>query len=215
MTAAHRANLPFLLECNLPLLDVERALSLMSPGDVFAHAFEAGRRSLLDDQGRVQSYVFAARDRGIVFDVTHGGSSFRFSSAIPALEQGLAPQTFGTDLHRNSMNAGMKDMLNIMSKYLNMGMSVQDIVVRATWNSARAVRHEELGHLSAGAVADVTVLSVDRGRFGFVDSRGFKMDGEQKFEAELTVRAGRVVWDLNGIAATPWREGQGTAGPDA
>lgn len=202
--AARLVGMPLLLECNLPLLDLPEVLSRMRPGDIFAHAFEPGNRSLLDGEGRVHDFVFAARDRGIVFDVAHGGASFRFSQAIPSMEQGFVPTTFGTDLHRSSMNSGMKDMLNLMSKYLNMGMSVEDIVQRATWNSALSVHREDLGHLSEGAVADVALLNRRAGDFGFIDSRGFRMDGNEKFEAELTIRAGRVVWDLNGLAAPAW-----------
>jgi dihydroorotase len=204
--AARRAGQPLMLECNLPHLDVREALTRMRPGDIFAHSYEPGNRSLLDANGRVHDYVFAARDRGIVFDVTHGGASFRFSQAVPSVQQGFLPHTFGTDLHRSSMNGGMKDMLNVMSKFLNLGMSVDDIILRATWNSALSVNREDLGHLTEGAVADIAVLNRKAGSFGFIDSRGFRMDGDQKFEAELTVRGGRVVWDLNGIAAPGWNE---------
>src|SRR5690606_22518771 len=130
------------------------------PGDVFTHAYEAGNRALLDERGQLPDFVFRARERGILFDVGHGGGSFRFSAAIPSVQQGLTPYTFGTDLHRSSMNSGMKDMLNVMSKFLNMGMSIEDIILAATWNAARSVQHEELGHLSEGAVADVAVLKL-------------------------------------------------------
>lgn len=202
--AARRVGQPLLLECNLPSLDVEQVLSRMRPGDIFAHAFQSGTRSLLDDAESVYDYVFAARDRGIIFDVTHGGGSFQFSQAIPSVQQGFQPHTFGTDLHRSSMNAGMKDMLNVMSKFLNMGVSIEDVILRATWNAATSIGREDLGHLTEGAVADIAVLNIRDGKFGFVDADGFRMDGSQKLEAELTVRAGRIVWDLNGMAAPLW-----------
>lgn len=205
---ALRADQPLLLECNLPELDVEEVLGEMRPGDIFTHAFEAGRRSLLDEHNQIYEYVLAARDRGIRFDVGHGGGSFRFSQAIPSVEQGFLPYTFGTDLHHNSRNAGMKDMLNIMSKFLNMGMSVEDIILGATWNAARSIKREDLGHLSEGAIADLTILSKNQGNYGFVDARGFRMDGDQKFEAELTLREGRVVWDLNGLASPHWNKSE-------
>ena len=203
---ALRADQPLLLECNLPELDVEEVLMEMRPGDIFTHAFEAGRRSLLDDHNRIHEYVIEARERGIRFDVGHGGGSFRFSQAIPSVEQGFLPYTFGTDLHHNSRNAGMKDMLNIMSKFLNMGMKVEDIILGATWNAARSIKREDLGHLSEGAIADLTILRKNQGSYGFVDARGFRMNGDQKFEAELTLREGRVVWDLNGLASPHWNE---------
>ena len=75
------------------------------------------------------------------------------------MKQGFTPDSISTDLHIESMNAGMKDMLNLLSKFLNIGMSVDDVIRRATWNPAREIHHEDLGHLTPGAVADVAVLS--------------------------------------------------------
>jgi dihydroorotase len=157
--------------------------------------------SVVDEQGNVRPFVMEAKKRGILFDVGHGGAGFWFSEALPALQQGLLPNSFGTDLHRFSMNAGMKSMLNVMSKYLAMGMSLEDIITRATWNASKSIKREDLGNLSDGAVADVTVLSLLPGNFGFTDAGGNKITGDHKLEAELTVRAGKIVWDLNGIAA--------------
>ena len=102
------------------------------------------------------------------------------------------------------MNAGMKDMLNVMSKFLALGLSVDDIILRSTWNPAKEIRHEELGHLSVDALADVAVLRVEKGKFGFVDMHGARLNGSQKFTCELTLRDGKVVYDLNGIARPEW-----------
>jgi dihydroorotase len=109
-----------------------------------------------------------------------------------------------TDLHVTSMNAGMKDMLNVMSKFLVMGMSLDDVVLRSTWHPAREIKREELGHLSPGAPADVAVLRLAKGDFGFVDVYGARKRGTQKLVGELTVRDGKVVWDLNGISREDW-----------
>ena len=157
--------------------------------------------SVLDDNKAVRPFVKEAQKRGILFDLGHGGAGFWFSEAIPALQQGLAPNSFGTDLHRFSMNAGMKDMLNVMSKYMAMGMSKEDVLLRATWLPAKSIKREDLGHLREGAVADVAVLSIREGNFGFIDAGGNRINGKQKFEAQLTIRAGKIVWDLNGISA--------------
>src|SRR5690554_4114904 len=101
------------------------------------------------------------------------------------------------------MNAGMKSLLNLMSKYLNMGMDLEDEVLRATWNPAQAIHRADLGHLGVGAAADIAVIALNEGEFGFVDAGGNKQSGDKKLEAELTLRAGRVVWDLNGLSAVP------------
>jgi dihydroorotase len=159
---------------------------------------------MLDDQGRLLPYLFDAQKRGVIFDVGHGGGSFSFRQAAPAIKQGFVPDSISTDLHVTSMNAGMKDMLNVMSKFLNMGMTLDDVVRRSTWNPAREIHREEFGHLSVGAVADVTVLRVINGNFGFLDSGGRRLAGTRKLIGELTIKDGRVSWDLNGLAARDW-----------
>lgn len=203
IAAANQSNVPLLVECHLPKYSLEDQLNRMRSGDIITHSFEkvSERMSVIDEQGKVRPFVKEAQKKGILFDVGHGGAGFWFSEAMPALRQGLTPNSFGTDLHRFSMNAGMKDMLNVMSKYLAMGMTKEDIIARATWAPAKSIKRTDLGRLSEGAGADVTVLSLRNGNFGFVDAGGNKIEGKQKFEAELTIRAGKIVWDLNGISA--------------
>ena len=175
----------------------------LRPGDISTHMY-LGAVPMIDDNGKVLPYLFEARKRGVIFDVGHGGGSFLFRQAVPAVHQGWIPDSISTDLHINSMNAGMKDMLNVMSKFLNIGMSLDEVVGRSTWNPAREIKHEELGNLSVGAPADVAVLRLDHGNFGFVDRNGARMRGNQKLECELTVRNGKVVFDLNGITREAW-----------
>jgi dihydroorotase len=159
---------------------------------------------MLDSEGRLLPYLLDARKRGVLFDVGHGGGSFSFRQAVPAVKQGFVPDSISTDLHVTSMNAGMKDLPNVMSKFLALGMSVQDVVARATWHPARQIRREEFGHLTVGAVADVAVLRVVNGEFGFIDSSRRRLQGKQKFVVELTLKGGRAVWDLNGLASDDW-----------
>ena len=203
LEAGNRSNRPLLVECHLPQYSLEDQLRKMRPGDIITHSFEkvSERMSVVDDNKSVRPFVKEAQKRGILFDLGHGGAGFWFSEAIPSLQQGLAPNSFGTDLHRFSMNAGMKDMLNVMSKYMAMGMSKEDVLLRATWSPAKSIKRIDLGTLSEGAVADVAVLSIRQGDFGFIDAGGNRISGKDKFEAELTIRAGKIVWDLNGISA--------------
>jgi dihydroorotase len=203
LEAGNRSGRPLLVECHLPQYSLEDQLRKMRSGDIITHSFEkvSERMSVVDDNKSVRPFVKEAQKRGILFDLGHGGAGFWFSEAIPSLQQGLAPNSFGTDLHRFSMNAGMKDMLNVMSKYMAMGMRKEDVLLRATWLPAKAIRRSDLGTLSVGTVADVAVLSIREGKFGFTDAGGNRITGKQKFEAELTIRAGKVVWDLNGISA--------------
>jgi len=208
LDAGKKLNKPMFVECHLPQYSLEDQLQMMRPGDIITHSYEqvSERMPVVDEHGKVRPFVLMAQQRGVLFDVGHGGAGFWFSQAVPAFQQGLAPNSFGSDLHRFSMNAGMKSMLNIMSKYMAIGMSIEDVVIRATWNPAREIKREDLGNLSEGAVADIAVLSVQKGKFGFIDAGGNRLEGNKKLEAELTIRAGKIVWDLNGLAAQPWKQ---------
>jgi len=181
----------------------ELVLKHLRPGDIYTHQY-LGAVPMLDAEGRVLPYLFEARKRGIVFDVGHGGGSFLFRQAVPAIRQGFVPDSISTDLHTDSMNAGMKDMLNLMSKFLNMGMTLDDVVACSSWHPAREIHHEELGNLSVGSIADVAVLRLESGNFGFVDSAHLRLRGDKKLVAEMTLREGKIVWDLNGMSSLDW-----------
>jgi dihydroorotase len=181
----------------------ELVLKKLRPGDIYTHCFYVPV-PILDDKGKLLPYLFEARKRGVIFDVGHGGAAFEFRQAVPAVKQGFPPDSISTDVHSGSLNAGMKDQLNVMSKFLNMGMTLDDVIYRSTWNPARIIHREQLGHLSIGAIADIAVLRVEKGKYAFVDSWGARMDGTQRLVNELTVASGRVVYDLNGITREHW-----------
>jgi len=175
-------------------------LDKLRPGDIYTHCYSGHRQELLDN-GKLNPAMEAGRKRGIIFDVGHGGGSFYWNIAVPATRQGFWPDSISTDLHTGSMNAGMKDLPNVMSKILNLGASLDDVVRMSTWNPARQIGRPELGHLSEGAPADVTVLRLEKGRFGFIDAAGAAMSGDKRLVCELTIRDGQVAWDLDGLAA--------------
>ncbi len=175
----------------------------LRPGDIYTHCY-SGLRHELDDAGKLNPGMIEGRRRGVIFDVGHGNGSFAWRVAVPAIKQGFLPDSISTDLHAGSMNSSMKDMLNVMDKFLALGMSLDEVIRRSTWNPAREIKHEELGNLSVGAPADVAVLSLDRGKFGFTDMYGANMKASQKLICELTVRNGKVVFDLNGISRPDW-----------
>ena len=172
-------------------------------GDIYTHMY-LDRVPMLDAQGNVQPFFAEAKRRGVLFDAGHGGGSFVWKHAVPATRQGLWPDSISTDLHTASMVGGMRDMLNVMSKFLALGMPLEDVIAKSTWNPARYIHREELGHLSVGAPADLAILSMQQGKFGFVDVDNTRFDGDRKLQGEVTVRAGRIVWDLNGLAAPAW-----------
>jgi dihydroorotase len=148
--------------------------------------------------------MIEGRKRGVVFDVGHGGAAFAFSVAAPLMKAGFVPDSISTDLHIGSMNSGMKDMLNVMGKFLAMGMPLDEVVLRSTWNPAKQIQLQQLGNLAVGAPADVAVLRLEKGRFGFVDARSWRLDGTERLACEMTLRDGKVVYDLNGMTRQRW-----------
>jgi len=200
------ANIPVMVDfgANKP----ERPLSelvtkKLRPGDIYTHCY-SGLRGELDPAGHVNAGMVEGRKRGVIFDVGHGGGSFAWRVAVPAVKEGFWPDSISTDLHIGSMNAGMKDQLNVMSKFLALGMSLDDVIKTSTTNPAREIKHDELGQLGVGSPADVAVLRLETGSYGFVDSFGARMKGTKRLACEMTVKDGKVVYDLNGLARPDW-----------
>lgn len=207
--AGKLANMPVMVDFggSTPPLPLEELfMKHLRPGDIYTHAYtllEGNIRETIVDEAtqKVKPFAIEARKRGIVFDVGYGGASFNYSQAIPAMKAGFYPTTISTDLHTGSMNGSMKDMLSIMSKFYNMGMDLPSIIKASTWEPAKVIHREQLGHISEGAIADVAVFSMRQGNFGFYDKTGYKVTGKEKLECELTVMGGKIVYDLNGITA--------------
>jgi dihydroorotase len=206
------ANMPVMIDFGLstpPLPLEELLMKHLRPGDIYTHCYAQWpntREPGVDENGKVKPFVLEAQKSGRIFDVGHGGGSFFWSQAVPAIKQGFIADAISSDLHTGSMNSGMKDMCNLMSKFLNLGLSLQDVILRSTWKPAQIIKRPDLGNLSIGSDADVAVFSLEKGNFGFLDITGEKLNGSQKLTAELTMRAGKVVWDLNGLAATSVRK---------
>jgi dihydroorotase len=178
-------------------------LSHLRPGDIHTHMY-AQHIPQLNEQGIVNDYVWEARERGVIFDVGHGAGSFWWRVAVPAMKQGFVPDSISTDRHKVSSLLPNAAMMVTMSKFLNMGMPLNEVILRSTVKPAQIIRRPELGTLSIGAEADVAVIELLEGNFGFVDSGHAKMRGTQKLQCSLTIRNGEIVWDLNGLSWPDW-----------
>ena len=205
--AGKLAGIPLMVDfggSNPPLSLEDLFLKHLRPGDIFTHCFaqlESARECIVDPQSnKVKPFVLEARKKGLVFDVGYGGISFAYSQAIPAIKSGFYPQAISTDLHIGSMNGAMKDMLLTMSKFMAMGMDLRSVIKASTWLPAQVINRKELGHLSVGAEADITILGIREGKFGLFDYTGYKLETNKKFECEMTIRAGKIVYNLNGRA---------------
>lgn len=178
----------------------------LRPGDIYTHMYSGIRGEQDEQTGGPGKGMWEGRKRGIYFDVGHGQSSFSFAVAVPLIKAGFVPDSISTDLHYESMNAGMKDLLNVADKFLAMGLPLKEVIADVTWHPAREIQQTQLGNLSEGAIADIAVLSIDRGNFGLVDGGGTVMKAHEKLVAELTIKDGKFVYDLNGRASDPWNQ---------
>lgn len=174
----------------------------LRPGDIYTHMYSGLRNELVD--GKPNPGMIEGRKRGVIFDVGHGGGSFNWGIAVPMMKAGFTPDSISTDLHISSMNAGMKDMLNVMDKFLAMGEPLKAVIAQSTWHPAREIKQETLGHLSTGAIADIAVLRLEKGQFGFLDMFGARMAGSQRLVAEMTLKDGKIVYELNGLSRPEW-----------
>lgn len=177
----------------------------LRPGDISTHMYR-GAVPYVGSDGKLLPYLEQARRRGVKFDVGHGGGSFVFRNAVAAVERGFYPDSISTDLHTGSMNGAMMDMPTTMSKFLAMGMSLQEVILRSTWNPAQLINRAELGHLTPGAGADIAVWRLMEGEFGFADSAAGRVTGTKRLFCELTVRAGKIAWDFNARGADDYRK---------
>jgi dihydroorotase len=176
----------------------------LRPGDFATHMFR-GPVPYTDANGKLLPYLAQARARGVLFDVGHGGGSFVFRNAVPAIAQGFYQDTISTDLHTGSMNGAMMDMVTTMSKVLVMGVPLTEVIRRSTDVPAKAIQRPELGHLSVGAEADVAVLRLEKGAFGYADGSRGRFGGDRRLLCEMTLKAGRVAWDWNARAAVDYK----------
>lgn len=205
--AGTKANIPVMIDFGTNHPDTRPLKQLLTeklrPGDIYTHMY-SGLRNELGPDGKPNPGMIEGRKRGVIFDVGHGGGSFLYRVAVPLTKAGFWPDSISTDLHTSSMNGGMKDMLNVMDKFLALGMKLPDVIAASTWHPAREIKREELGNLSVGSPADVAVLRLEKGDFGFADHNGARMKGKQKLLCELTLRDGRIVYDLNAISREDW-----------
>jgi len=178
-------------------------LKKMRPGDIHTHVFAQQFPIILAD-GKLNPAIGDARARGVIFDVGHGAGSFWFRNAVPASKQGFVPDSISTDLHIGDYTT--VSMNNVMSKFLALGVPLADVIRRSTVNPASEIHRSELGTLSIGKDADIAVLDLMHGHFGYVDCGVAKMDANAQLIARMTIRAGRILYDPSGLSMVQWEK---------
>lgn len=190
--AAEWAGVPVMVHIarGVPLQEV---LSLLRPADIVTHCYQGTGDGVVDAGGEVVPEVWQARERGVLFDVGHGGGSFDYGIAISALAGGFVADVISTDLHAHSWDSPIESMPETASKLLNLGVPLERVVVQSTSAAAGAIgRDDELGTLRQGTVADLAAFEILEGDFEFEDVRGRRERGDRKIEPVLTVCRGRV-----------------------
>jgi dihydroorotase len=204
--AGNAAGLPVMVDFGrvFPQKSLEELLTKkLRPGDIYTHVY-SGLRNELGPTGHANPALLEGRKRGILFDVGHGGGSFFWRVAVPIVGEGFLPDTISTDLHSGNINSGVKDMLGVVNKLMALGVPLDDLIRRSTWNPARAIGQEQLGNLSVGSPADLAVLRMEKGDFGMLDAAGARLRADRKLTCEMTLRDGRIAYELNGLSRPEW-----------
>ena len=189
-------NLPVMIHMGQTVSPLPRLLNLLKRGDIVTHMFAPPPNSIIDDNGYILPEVLAARRRGVWFDVANGRRGhLRWDIVDRVLQAGFWPDTFSTDGNTTSRTtAGVIDFPNVMSKFLSFGMTLDQVVARATVNASRVFPlFNDRGTLNVGAPADVAVLELREGAFEFVDNYGNKRTGRQRLFPSETVLGGKRV----------------------
>jgi dihydroorotase len=191
LQVAEELGLPLMAHIDEPPPSYEDVLNRLRPGDVLTHCFRPFPNSPVTGQGSVKPAVLEARQRGILFDVGHGMGSFAFKTALAMLDAGFMPDTISSDLHSLNLEGPVFDQATTLTKFLNLGTPLADVVRATTVNAAAAIRRPELGTLRPGSAGDATIFSISEGRFPLVDSVGEQMIGSKKLEIAGAVLRGR------------------------
>ena len=148
--------------------------------------------------GDIGPWTRAARAPGILLNA----AAFEFRAAAPAISEGFLPDTISTDIDAERVLDPRANMMTTLSKFLKLGMTPEQLIERTTANAAKAIRRAELGTLSEGAVADIAVIALEPGNFGFLDDTHSRLEGDRRLRCVLTVRNGAIVWDTDGLSAS-------------
>jgi len=183
----------------------ELVLEKARPGDIHTHVY-AQQFPLLDEDRKPRPFLFEARKRGVIFDVGHGSASFWYRQCAPCMENGFGPDSLSTDLHTGNVNGNVFDMITTMSKFVNMGMPLHEVIYRSTVTPAREIGRPELGTLSVGAEADIAVLNRNLGAFPLIDCGKGKIVGNERLECRMTLRAGKIVYNPYGMSLPAWQD---------
>ncbi len=187
---AEKTNLPLMVHIDEAPPSYSEVLKQMRPNDILTHCFRPAPNSALDETGILLPAVLEARERGVLFDIGHGMGSFCFKVAKIMLSKNFYPDTISSDIHAMCINGPAHDLITTLSKFLNLGMSFNEVINSCTWNAAKALNRLDLGNLKIGSKADVSILSVEKENVEFFDTKGSRLIGNKKISVKGVVLNG-------------------------
>ncbi len=188
---ADRVGLPLMVHIGKGPPALDEIFTLLRPGDILTHCCTGQANRILGAGGRLRDFVRRAWNEGLVLDVGHGTGSFSYEVAEQMLAAGLPPDVISSDIHQLSVQGPMFDLPTTLSKFLNLGMELPEVIERATARPARAIRRPELASLKPGAPADVAVFALEEGDYTFHDVFMTARSGKLRLVNRTTIRAGR------------------------
>jgi dihydroorotase len=191
LQVAEEVGMPVMCHIDVPPPNYADTVAMLRPGDVLTHAFRPFPNAPLGAQGKILPQVLEGRERGVLFDIGHGMGSFAFKTARAMLANGFMPDTISSDVHALSIQGPAFDQTTTMSKFLCLGMSLNDVIKASTENAAGALRRPELGTLQVGAVGDATILEVVHGSYDYVDVVGEHLEGNMQLFSRGVVLGGK------------------------
>jgi dihydroorotase len=201
---ADRVDLPLMVHIGLGPPALEEIAKHLRPGDILTHCFTGHDNRIIGPDDRFLPYMKDLHDRGLVLDIGHGAGSFSFNTAEKMLAQGVMPDVISTDIHQMAIQGPMFDMTVTLSKFLHLGMSLSDVIERATSKPAAAMRRPDLGSLKPGSAADVALFTIEEGEFTFQDIFLNERKGRQLLVNNLTMIDGDVLPRVAEDPLQPW-----------
>jgi dihydroorotase len=192
--AADAAGLPIMIHPQAAWCEsLDDILAVMKQDDILTHSFHGSACGILDDDGHVRPTVRDAVERGVILDVGHGAGSFSWDVVETAMAEDVLPQTISSDLHIYNVDGPVYDLANVMTKFLHLGLSLDDVIAKVTSVPAASVlKQDRIGTLAPGAWGDAVVFELQQGQYSLEDAGGVMRTGSQNVEPVTVVRAGRV-----------------------
>ena len=201
---ADAVSLPLMVHIGAGPPSLKEIAAWLRPGDILTHCFTGRDNRVIDDEGMVLPYMLVLKEAGVVFDIGHGTGSFSFETAVAMIDQGILPDVISTDIHQLAVQGPCFDMPTTLSKFLSLGMTLEQVVERATTAPAKAMRRPDLGTLAVGSPADVAVFQMETGDFTFQDIHLNERRGDRLLVNTLTMVGGDTLPVVEERPLHPW-----------